>query len=200
LVNIRIIQTGRRFKKPFQEVKFINKNETRSSKKKIAVNKVHYPLFSIDSVKLYLTKDGIKPQKVHANSIVQFAVPEDVEALKSFLTLCNFSVEFLPNFAMIAKPLTELLRKSQPWTQAQEQQESFKDWRILMAEPLVLAHPDYSKPFVVNTDDSDVGIGALSLQKQDDKFRIICFPSRTLNPVERNYSSRKKNLLQLFGD
>ena len=119
---------------------------------------------------LYLTKDGIKPQEVHANTIIQFSVPRDVKTLKSFLALCNYCAEFIPNFATIAEPLTKLLRKTQPWI---DQQESLKRLKSLMAEPPVLAYPDYSKPFVLYTDAFDVGIGAVLLQKQEEKFRII---------------------------
>jgi len=77
-------------------------------------------------VGLYLTKDGIKPQEVHANTIIQFAVPQDVKTLKSFLALCNYCAEFIPSFATIAEPFTKLLRKTQPWIRTQDQQESFK--------------------------------------------------------------------------
>jgi len=66
-------------------------------------------------VGLKITKDGIKTQEVHANTIIQFAVPQDIKTLKSFLALCNYFAEFIPNFATIPEPLTKLLRKTQPW-------------------------------------------------------------------------------------
>ena len=146
---------------------------------------------------LYLTKDGIKPQEVHRNTIIQFAVPQDVKTLKSFLALCNYCGDFIPNFATIAEPLTKLLRKTQPWIWTQDQQESFKRLKSLMAEPPVLAYPNYSKPFVLYTDASDVGIGAVLLQKQEEKFRIIRYLSRTLTPAERNYSSPERECLAI---
>ena len=66
-----------------------------------------------------------------------------------------------------------------------------------MAEPPVPAYPDYSKPFVLYTDAFDVGIGAVLLQKQADKLRIIRCLSRTLAPAERNYSSPKRECLAI---
>ena len=50
---------------------------TRDTKLKSAANKIKFVLFSIDFVGLYLTKDGTKPQEVHANTILQFPVPQD---------------------------------------------------------------------------------------------------------------------------
>ena len=106
---------------------------TRDAKLRIAVNKVKFALFNIDYVGLYLTKDGIKPQEVHTNTIIQFAVPQDVKTLKSFLALCNYCGDFIPNFATIAEPLTKLLRKTQPWIWTQDQQESFERLKSLIA-------------------------------------------------------------------
>ena len=76
-------------------------------------------------------------------------------------------MEFIPNFATFAEPLTKLLRKTQPWIWTQDQQDSFKTLKSMMAEPPVLAYPEYYKPFVLYTDASDVGIGAALLKKQE---------------------------------
>jgi hypothetical protein len=64
----------------------------------------------------------------------------------------------------------------------------------LIAEPTVLAYPDCSKPFVLYTDASDVG------KKQEHKFRIIRYLSRTLAPAERNYSSPERECLAIMTD
>jgi hypothetical protein len=56
---------------------------------------------------LYLTKDWIKPQEVQDNTIIQFAVPQDLRILKSLVPLRNYCAEFIPNFATIAESLTK---------------------------------------------------------------------------------------------
>jgi hypothetical protein len=97
-----------------------------------------FALCDIDYVVLYLTKDGTKPQQVHASIIIQFAVPQDVKTLRSSLSLCKYCAEFIANFATIAEPIAKLLRKTQPWAWASEQQEAFKALKRLMAEPSVI--------------------------------------------------------------
>jgi hypothetical protein len=67
----------------------------------------------------------------------------------------------------------------------------------MMAKPPVLAYPDYSKPFALYTDASDVGVGAVLLQKQEEKFGIIRYLSRTLTPAERNYSNPEREYLAI---
>jgi hypothetical protein len=78
---------------------------TRDAKLRIAVNKVKFALFNIEYVGLYLTKDGIKPQEVHSNTIIQFDVPQDVKTLKSFLALCNFLGSLFQNLQQLRNPL-----------------------------------------------------------------------------------------------
>jgi len=170
----------------------------RDAKLRIAVDKVKFALFSIDYVGLYLTKDGIEPQEAHANTIIQIVVPQNVKTLKSCLALYNYCAQFIPNFASIAEPVTELLRKTQPWIWTQGQQDCFKRLKSLMGEPPVLAYSDSSELFVLYTDASDVRIGAVLLQKQEEKFRIIRYLSRTLNCGERTILAQKESVLQLY--
>ena len=59
-----------------------------------------------------------------------------------------------------------------------------------LKSPNVIAYPDFSKPFVVHTDASNDGLGAVLYQEQEGKTRIVSLASRTLSPAEKNYLSR----------
>ena len=57
----------------------------------------------------------------------------------------------------------------------------------MLTHPPVLGYPDFDMPFVLHTDASEQGLGAVLYQKQDEKLRVIGYGSRTLTPAERNY-------------
>ena len=56
-----------------------------------------------------------------------------------------------------------------------------------LASPPVMAFPDFTKPFVLHTDGSQEGLGAILYQEQDGKLRVLGYASRTLTPSEKNY-------------
>uniref|UniRef100_A0A3B3QQY7 Gypsy retrotransposon integrase-like protein 1 n=1 Tax=Paramormyrops kingsleyae TaxID=1676925 RepID=A0A3B3QQY7_9TELE len=53
--------------------------------------------------------------------------------------------------------------------------------------PPVLAYPDFDTPFVLHTDASEQGLGAVLYQRQEGRLRVIAYGSRTLSPAEKNY-------------
>ena len=75
---------------------------------------------------------------------------------------------------------------------------SFEALKKICSEAPVLPYADYTKPFILHTDASTTGLGAVLYQKQDDgKERVIAYASRTLNKAERNYDAHKVEFLSL---
>ena len=93
-------------------------------------------------------------------------------------------------------PLTQGLP---PFRWVSEHQESFDMLKEALISSPILAYPDYNKPFILETDASLKGLGAVLTQEDDEgNFRVISYTSHTLKPYERsmhNYSSAK---LELF--
>ena len=85
-----------------------------------------------------------------------------------------------------------------PFVWNDKRQKAFDDIkkRIMMA--LIAAHPNFEKPFILYTDASEEGIGAVLHQKDDQsKERIIAYVSRVLNQYEKNYSIIEKECLAI---
>ena len=125
--------------------------------------------------------------------------PQTKKQVRSFLGLTGYYRKFIPNFANITAPLTELIKKGQPsivrWEHKQE--EAFSTLKTMLTSAPILHIPDFSKPFLVQTDASDLGIGAALLQKQKGQAFPIVYTSRNLSASEKNYSVIEKECLAI---
>ena len=88
-----------------------------------------------------------------------------------------------------------------PFRWDSEHQESFDRLKESLISSPILAYPDFNKPFILETDASLKGLGAVLSQEDDDgNICVISYTSHTLKPYERsmcNYSSAKLELLTL---
>lgn len=102
---------------------------------------------------------------------------------------------FIPQFASISEPLTRLLRKNQRWEWGSEQRDAFEQIRAHLVSAPTLSCPDFSVPFVLQTDASSVGIGAVLIQNISDEEHVIAFASRALSEPEKKYSVTEQECL-----
>ena len=108
----------------------------------------------------------------------------------AFLGLTNYFRPFVKNFSLIAKPLTILTSKDQPWTWGHVQQQAFETLKQKLGTTPVLRCLDVSKSFQLHTDWSSLGLGAVLTQKDDFGWEyVVAYVSRSNNTVEANYSS-----------
>jgi hypothetical protein len=144
-----------------------------------------------------ISKDGVKPDPKKVEAVVRFPVPEKEKDIKAFLGLSGFYRKFIPHFSTIAKPLTTLLTKETSWRWTLKEQESFDLLKSKLTEYPILQYPDFQKPFILTTDASGYGLGAVLSQGAVGKDRPIAYASRTLNSAELNYSTVEKECLAI---
>ena len=126
------------------------------------------------------------PRKLEA--VIDFPTPVDVKTLRSFLGLASYYRRFIPNFSKVAGALHTLTKKDADFIWTPECQLAFDGLKRLLTTSPVLAFPDFSKPFLLETDASGTGLGAVLAQTQEDgTVRPIAYASRTLQKHERNY-------------
>ena len=140
------------------------------------------------------------PVELKVQAIRSFEVPKTKTQVRSFLGLTGYYRKFIPQYASLAVPLTDLTRKTQPnrvtWTPACAV--AFAKLKDALCASPILASPNFEKQFVLHTDASDRGVGAVLSQVGEDGLdHPIAYFSRKLLPREEKYSTVKKECLAI---
>ena len=163
-----------------------------------------------------LSAKGISPNPEKVDKVRDWPVPKTSKEVHS-IGLASYYCRFIPNFTKWSKPLNALIvppahqakvrrgemKKSEltEFVWSKECQEGFDALKHALTTALVLAYPDYTQPFILETDASLKGLGAVLSQKgKDGEVRVIAYASRSLRPSERSmhdYSSAKIKLIAL---
>ena len=144
-----------------------------------------------------VTPDGVKPDPSKTEAVVRFPAPTTPTEIKSFLGLAGYYRRFIPNFSLIAKPLTELSKKDVAFKWIEKEEEAFQTLKFHLINPPLLQYPYFTKPFILTTDASQHAIGCILSQGKVGQDLPISYASRTLNSAERNYSVVEKELLAI---
>lgn len=146
-----------------------------------------------------MSEKGIKANPKKVSAIKDYPRPLNVKQIQRFLGMCAYYRIYVPNFAKIAKPLTILLKKEQPFIWTDAQQTAFDELKRSLLEDVTLAFPDFSDGaiFYVTTDASNSVIGSCLGQGVLPHDRPIYFFSKTLNETQKRYSTIEKELLAI---
>ncbi|KAI8498470.1 hypothetical protein Bbelb_236720 [Branchiostoma belcheri] len=135
------------------------------------------------------------PMSSKVAAIQNTPTPTTKRGVRAFIGVVNYYKDFIPNMASVAAPLTDLLKKNQPnrvvWTaQCKSAFDSLKE--ALCNDP-VLKVADHNKPFIIQVDACDNGIGAvLSQEDADGRDHPIAYRSRKLTDRQRKWSTIEK--------
>jgi len=128
------------------------------------------------------------PKKVAA--MKDWPIPKNIKELRGFLWLTSYYRGFVQHYGMISRPLTTLLKKdSFQWSP--KAQTAFKKLKEAMTTTLVLALPNFTKPFVVEVDASGRGIGAVLMQDSHP----LAYMSKALSSKHQALSTYEKEFM-----
>ena len=142
--------------------------------------------------------EGVLPDPAKTSAIANFPRPKEKKGVRRFLGLCAYYRRFVANFARIAEPLTRLTKDSTPFCWEEAQEEAFRELQKRLQSPPVLAHFDDNAETEMHTDASDIGLGAVLVQKQSGCEKVIAYASRGLSKEEKNYSASEKECLAII--
>ena len=144
-------------------------------------------------------KDGVRMEKEKVQGVIEWLVPKNVKDVQKFLGLANYYRWFVKDFAKIARPLHEMMRKENKWSWGERQQKAFEELKEKFTTEPVLITPDLDKEMRVEADVSDFAMGGvLSMKCEDEKWRPVAYISKSLNEAERNYKIHDKEMLAII--
>ena len=122
-------------------------------------------------------------------------MPGKVVDVQSFMGFANFYGRFIKGFSKIANPLTDLMKKGIKWTWTPSCQDAFDKLKVMFTTGPILTHFDDTRPTKLETDGSDIALGAvLSQLCEDEKWHPVAFHSRKFSPAEINYDVHDKEM------
>ena len=184
---------------------------------KVEPSKCHLLQEKVTFLGHQISAKGVETNPDMVEAVVSWPVPKNASETLTFLCKAGYYRRYIPQFTQRAAPLYSLVnmdpnkgKKKRPgrkwistpatfeWTD--ECQKSFEDLKQALVSAPILGFADFSKPFILETDASYKGLGAVISQIQSGKLRVIGYASRALRGPEKNqvrYNSMKLELLAL---
>ncbi len=144
----------------------------------------------------------LKPNPDNIKKIVETKLPETVTEVRAFCSLASYYRRFIPNFAHIARPLTDLMGLPGKKTKINLDNDAiraFENLKKLITNYPILTLPDFGIPFEVETDASRYALGGVLYQRDgNDNKKPIAYASRVLSKTERRYSASEREMLAIY--
>ncbi len=147
----------------------------------------------------HLGHGQVRPQIDKTAAIAACPRPKTKKEVRQFLGLAGYYRRFIPDYSELTSPLTDLTKKevpdTVPWTERCQQ--VFTQVKAALCGGPLLHSPDFSLPFLLQTDASDRGLGAVLTQEIGSEERPVLYISRKLSKRETMYSTIEKECLAI---
>ena len=171
----------------------------RDNKLAISAEKCEWRKQEVEFLGYLIGRDGIRmsPEKIEA--VLAWKSPSSLVEVQQFLGFANFYRRFIENYSRVARPLTELTKKTaDTWTWTPEAELAFNELKHRFTTAPILAQFDPQRAAIVEPDASDFALGTI-LSQRDNETRLhpVAFHSRKFSPAEINYDIHDKELLAI---
>ena len=161
-------------------------------------------LFQLETLYLghIISGDGVRCDPTKIEAVKNWKRPRHVKQVRSFLGLVNYYRRFIRNYTDLAIPLYDLQRKKTKFYWGDAEQRAFDELREALISAPVMAFPQETGRYILDTDASGYAIGGVLSQLQRDESgeeveRVIAYASRRLQGREQRYCARKRELLAI---
>jgi len=141
--------------------------------------------------------EQIKKDSKKTNAVRNWPLSRWVKEVQAFLRLTNYYWKFVPNYAKIAEPLTQLMCKNKRWHWDKKQKDAFHTLKKSLSRTAHLRILNLTCKKVLKTDTLNFAVGTCLYQIEDEQQRLIAYQSRKLSEPEKRYEVHDKELLAI---
>uniref|UniRef100_A0A0N5C5K1 RNA-directed DNA polymerase n=1 Tax=Strongyloides papillosus TaxID=174720 RepID=A0A0N5C5K1_STREA len=153
---------------------------------KLRMDKSRFGVRQLKYLGFVVSIDGISPDPEKTKAISNMTAPDNIRKLREFLGMLNFFGRFIKDFATISEPLRFLLRKDVPFIWTDTCTAAFETLKKCLMTTPILSASKAEGEFLLFTDASYAGLGAVLFQRQPE-LKVITYISRSINKFESNY-------------
>ena len=155
--------------------------------------KCEFAVQEIEFLSFVVGNDGLKVDPKKMDTVQQWPVPRKLLEVQQFLGFVQYVPKFIPNFSLVAAPLTTLLKGRGEFRWSKAEQDAFDMLKQSMCSSHVLQLPDLTKPFEIHTDASDLAYGAVLMQNNHP----VAYDSKKFSEIEKRWPTHEKEMLAI---
>ena len=145
-----------------------------------------------------VSDEGVEADEDKVAAIRDWPTPRCKRDVQAFLGTCGYYRRFIPRYSEISRPLTQVAARDTAFIWDEECHEAFVSLKESLMSTPVLSYPDYELPFILDTDASKVGTGAVLAQVQGGQERVIAYYSKMMSAEERNYCVTRQEMVAII--
>ena len=169
------------------------------AKENLTVNtdKCHFLQDKVDFLGMTINSEGIRSQDNKVEAIKEMPDPKNRRELMRFLGMVNFYHKFIPNYALYAAPLHDLLKKDTKWSWDENCRLAVGKLKDLLSESHILIPFNRARKTILYTDASGIGIGAVLKQEIEGMEKPVAFFSKRFSPPQTRYTTSEQEALAI---
>ena len=149
-------------------------------------------------VRYLVGRNGIRPNSQNVKKIKNAKISKNITELRRFLRIVQYYRQYINGYANVTGLFYNMLKEDGPVVWKQVQQEAFDIIKNKLATEPIRAHSDFNKPFKLYTNASDISLGAILAQDdEEEKEKVIAYETKRLGTLERNYPTTEKECLTI---